>query len=218
MAYTYDYERPAVTVDVALLALKDAVLHALLIKRGHYPFEGMWALPGGFVDPKENLEEAALRELREETGVSGVRIEQFQTFGDPFRDPRTRIIAVVHYGLVRLADCNVNAGDDASDAQWFPAYLPPRMAFDHHKIIETLLDRVRFRVRHTPAVFELLPATFTIAQLAAALGACLNKTVPEAGVERHVAQLGILAKESGGYTLDKTATERVMHSMLLFPF
>jgi len=218
MSYTYEYERPAVTVDVALLALKDGILQALLIKRGNYPYEGMWALPGGFVNMKEDLEEAALRELREETGVTGVRIEQFQTFGDPFRDPRTRIIAVVHYGLVRLEECAVEAGDDASDARWFPAYDPPQMAFDHDTIITTLLERIRFRVRHTPAVFELLPETFAIAQLARALGACLNKAIPPEDVARHVNQLGILAKAGDGYRLDTAATERVMDSMVLFPF
>jgi len=218
MSYTYEYERPAVTVDVALLALKDGILQSLLIKRGNYPFEGMWALPGGFVNMKENLEEAALRELREETGVTGARIEQLQTFGDPFRDPRTRIIAVVHYGLVRLEDCAVKAGDDASDARWFPAHKPPRMAFDHDTILAMLLERVRFRVRHTPAVFELLPETFDIAQLAAALGACLNKAISPDDVEQHVNQLGILAKSAGGYRLDADAVKRIMDSMVLFPF
>jgi 8-oxo-dGTP diphosphatase len=218
MTYTYDYERPAVTVDVALLGLRDGVLQTLLIKRGHYPFEGMWALPGGFVDVKEDLEAAALRELQEETGVTGVKIEQFYTFGDPFRDPRTRIIAVVHYALVRLGDLTVKAGDDASDARWFPAYSPPQMAFDHDKVVQMLLNYLRFKVRHTAAVFELLPEILSIGQLAAAVGACLNKPIPVDEMDRHVAALGILRKTDAGYSLNKQALEPVMRNHALFPF
>src|SRR5215831_15346710 len=101
-AHGYDpskYERPSVTVDVVMMSLRQGDLHVLLIKRRSWPFEGMWAIPGGFVNMNESLETAAKRELGEETGVEDVYLEQLYTFGDPGRDPRTRVITVVYFAL-----------------------------------------------------------------------------------------------------------------------
>lgn len=219
MPYTYEYERPAVTVDALLLGLIDGALNVLLIRRKHYPYEGMWALPGGFVDMKEDLEAAALRELAEETGVTGVALKQFLAFGDPERDPRTRIIAVVHYALVLPERLAVRAGDDAADARWFPAYRLQQTAFDHDRIIEMMLERLRFEVRRTPAAFDLLPESFTAAQLAAALGACLNRKIAPKDAERRIAELGILTKNADdAYSVDSAAARRKAEAIALFPF
>ncbi len=219
MSYTYEYERPAVTVDILLLGLVGDVLNVLLIKRRHYPYEGMWALPGGFVDMQENLEEAALRELQEETGVTGVSLKQFRAFGDVGRDPRTRIVSVVYHALVRPEKSALAAGDDASDARWFPAYKLPQTAFDHDRIIEMMLDRLRFEVRHTLAVFDLLPEKFTVEQIASALGACLNKDVPPQVVKDRTAELKILSEQGEGlYRLDSEAAQRKSEALVLFPF
>lgn len=218
MSYTYEYERPAVTVDILLLGLVGDVLNVLLIKRGNYPYEGMWALPGGFVDMQENLEEAALRELQEETGVTGVSLKQFRAFGDVGRDPRTRIISVVYHALVRPEKSALTAGDDASDARWFPAYELLQTAFDHDRIIEMMLSRLRFEVRHTLAVFDLLPEKFTVEQIASALGACLNRDVPPRVVKDRTAELQILSEQGEGlYRVDVEAAQRKSETLVLFP-
>lgn len=137
-SFTYDYPRPAVTVDCVIFAQQDSPNKPsiLLIQRAHPPFEGMWALPGGFVDENETVEQAALRELEEETGVKNVHVHQFYTFSLPGRDPRGWTISIAHWAVVQLADCQVSAGDDAQQAQWFALDQLPALAFDHASIIE----------------------------------------------------------------------------------
>lgn len=132
--YVYEWPRPAVTVDVVIVtrAKKPRVL---LIRRKHEPFEGCWAIPGGFVDIDEPLDDAACRELFEETGVKVKHIEQLHTFGDPKRDPRGRNIAVAYIAQVNPADLRPCAGDDAAEVGWFSLARPPKLAFDHKHIL-----------------------------------------------------------------------------------
>lgn len=166
MAYTYEYPRPALTVDCVIFGLDEShQLKVLLIQRAHEPFEGQWALPGGFVDMDEGLEEAALRELEEETGVHDVFIEQLYTFGDPGRDPRGRVVSVAYYALVNLEEHPVSADSDARRVEWFQANRLPRLAFDHEKILQLAIARLRAKVRYQPIGFELLPEQFTLSQL-----------------------------------------------------
>ena len=166
MPYTYEYPRPSLTVDCVIFGLDDGQrLKVLLIERKLEPFQGEWALPGGFVDMKETLEEAALRELEEETGVRDVFIEQLYTFGDPDRDPRGRVISVAYYALVNLGLHELSASSDASKAEWFNINDIPKLAFDHQTIFETALSRLRAKVRYQPIGFELLPEKFTLTQL-----------------------------------------------------
>ncbi len=142
MAYTYDYPRPAVTVDCVVFLKEKKDVKVLLIRRGHYPFEGMWALPGGFVEMDETLEESAQRELQEETGLRNIALEQLHTFGNPGRDPRGRTVAVVHYGFATPENAKVKGGDDASDARWFSIEELPELAFDHEQIIRMALEKL----------------------------------------------------------------------------
>ena len=121
-AHHYDaskYERPSVTVDVVMMSLRQRDLQVLLVKRRSWPYEGMWAIPGGFVNMDESLETAAKRELQEETNVQDVYLEQLYTFGDPGRDPRTRVITVVYFALLDSERLQVKAGDDAANVGWF---------------------------------------------------------------------------------------------------
>jgi 8-oxo-dGTP diphosphatase len=141
-AYCYDHPRPALTVDVVVFARRRDRLEVLLIKRGREPFEGHWAFPGGFVDKDESLEDAAGRELLEETGLGGVHLEQIGAFGDPGRDPRGHTVTVVFAGMLD-EPALVNAADDASDAAWHSALHPPRLAFDHNKILSIAIHRAR---------------------------------------------------------------------------
>ncbi|MCB0572508.1 MAG: NUDIX hydrolase [Phaeodactylibacter sp.] len=166
MPYTYEYPRPALTVDCVIFGLEESSkLKVLLIQRAHDPFMGQWALPGGFVDMEEGLEEAALRELEEETGVRDVFIEQLYTFGDTERDPRGRVVSVAYFALVNLEKHPVNADSDAKRVEWFQIDQLPRLAFDHEKILQVAIARLRAKVRYQPIGFELLPEQFTLSQL-----------------------------------------------------
>lgn len=141
MIYTYAYPRPSVTVDVIIL--KDILTkpQLLLIERKHEPFKNKWALPGGFVDIDEEIEGAAYRELKEETFISEVNLEQFKTFGKIGRDPRGRIISIVYFGILEISGQEIKAGDDAKDLNWFDIENLPELAFDHREIIDLFLSK-----------------------------------------------------------------------------
>jgi len=165
MAHTYEYPRAALTVDCVVFGFDEGDLKLLLIQRGLEPFAGKWALPGGFVRVEESLDEAALRELQEETGVSKVYLEQLYTFGEPKRDPRERVVTVAYYALVKLSDYRIKGATDARNAAWFDINDLPRVAFDHEKIIDAALQRLKGKVQYEPLGFELLPPRFTLTQL-----------------------------------------------------
>jgi 8-oxo-dGTP diphosphatase len=168
-AETYDpahYERPSVTVDVVIFTLQERELHVLLVQRKHWPFEGRWAIPGGFINMDESLEQAARRELEEETGVRDIYLEQLYTFGNPRRDPRTRVISVAYIALVRADMQTLQVSDESTDVRWFPVrLLPGPLAFDHDHILATALERLRSKLEYTTLAFQLLPEYFSILEL-----------------------------------------------------
>lgn len=168
-AESYDvtrYERPSVTVDVVIFTLIARELHVLLVRRKRWPHEGRWAIPGGFVGMDESLEAAARRELEEETGVRDIYLEQLYTFGDPGRDPRTRVISVAYIALVRADKQKLRVSEESVDVRWFPvARLPGPLAFDHDAILATALARLRSKLEYTTLAFELLPEVFSIMEL-----------------------------------------------------
>lgn len=162
------YDRPSVTADIVLFSIIDSALKVLLIQRKAWPFEGSWALPGGFIRMDESLEEAAYRELAEETNVQQdeVYLEQLYTFGEPDRDPRMRVMTVAYFALVGADKIeSPRAGDDAANVSWFSAYDPPPMAFDHNQILEYAITRLRYKLEYTAVGFQLLPETFTLREL-----------------------------------------------------
>lgn len=137
MKYTYDYPRPAVTADIIILKTISNQQFVLLIKRKHHPFESIWALPGGFLEMDETLEETALRELQEETGIAGIELKQFHTFSKVNRDPRHRTITTVFIGYA-VGNISIVAGDDAANVKWFAIDELPPLAFDHREVMEML--------------------------------------------------------------------------------
>ena len=165
MSYEYEYPHPAVTVDVVVFTIENDDLKVLLIERDLEPFEGEWALPGGFVDIDESLGDAAKRELKEETGVSANVLEQYYTFGRPDRDPRERIITVAYYALVRSDQLSLAAGDDARDAQLFSTVDLPALAGDHESIFRVAKQRVTERLNDAFFAFRILPKAFTMYEL-----------------------------------------------------
>lgn len=167
MNHTYQYPRAALTVDCVVFGFDDGsgALQVLLIRRGIAPFKDHWALPGGFVRVEETLDEAARRELAEETNLSTVFLEQLYTFGTVDRDPRERVVSVAYYALTKPADHTTAASTDAAEARWFPVSDVPALAFDHATILNAALTRLRGKLRYEPIGFELLPPKFTLTQL-----------------------------------------------------
>jgi len=143
MKYTYEYPRPAATADIVLLSSIDGKQYVLLIERKFPPLEGMWALPGGFMNMDETLEETAIRELNEETGITDVHLEQFHTFSKVNRDPRHRTITTVFIGTIDLNTAKAVAGDDASKVKWFRIDELPPLAFDHSVVLEMVKQSYR---------------------------------------------------------------------------
>ena len=193
MAYTYEFPRPRLTVDCVIFGLDESSrLKVLLIKRGHDPYMGKWALPGGFVDMDEPLEEAALRELREKTSISDVFIEQLYTVGSPNRDPRGRVVTIVYFALINLAAHKISADSDTQDVRWFPSDELPRLAFDHKDIMETAIQRLRGKVQYQPIGFELLPDEFTLTQLQNLYTTILGKELNKRNFRTKILKMDIL--------------------------
>ena len=170
----------------------EQTLNVLLIERGIAPFKGLYALPGGFVRSEETLEQAAFRELFEETGTKNVYLEQLYTFGDPHRDPRGRVVTVAYYALVPTDKSPLLAGTDAAAAGWYPVFALPPLAFDHGKIVEYAVDRLRNKLEYTNVGFQLLPTKFTLSALQALHEAILGKPLDKRNFRRKVLGLGLV--------------------------
>jgi 8-oxo-dGTP diphosphatase len=192
MAVSYQYPRPALTVDSVVFGIDAQDLKVLLIKRALDPFAGKWALPGGFVRVGETLDAAVRRELAEETGLEKVFLEQLYTFGDPGRDPREHTVSVAYYALVRLSDHRVRAATDAREAQWHSTMKTPRLAFDHTEILGVARERLRAKVRYQPIGFELLPSKFTLTHLQRMYEIVLGRELDKRNFRKKVLSLGVL--------------------------
>jgi 8-oxo-dGTP diphosphatase len=179
-------------VDAVVFGLDDQELKVLLIQRDVEPFLGKWALPGGFVRVGESLEEAVLRELREEAGISDVFLEQLYTFGAVNRDPRERVVTVAHYALVKLSDHRVKAATDARDAAWFAVPEATGLPFDHDRILATALERLKNKVRYQPIGFELLPLQFTLSQLQRLYETILEKPLDKRNFRKKILSMDFL--------------------------
>jgi len=205
-----DYPHPSVTVDVVIFTLREDDLQALLIKRRHPPGEGTWAIPGGFVEIGESLEEAALRELEEETGVRDVYLEQLYTFGDPRRAPRGHIITVAYFALVPAVAIDPRAGSDAAATGWWSVYDLPPLAFDHTDILAYALQRLRYKLEYTAVGFEFLPETFTLSELQTAYEIILGEGLDKRNFRRKILSANIIEK-TGQYRSGEGRPARLYH-------
>lgn len=184
----------ALTVDAIVFGYsKTDGVTVLLIQRKYPPYAGQWALPGGFVQPKESLEEAVRRELAEETGIEVDYLEQLYTFGDPDRDPRRRVVSIAYFALVKSSRYQqLKASTDAGDAGWFPIASLPRLAFDHRQIVNTAIERVRAKIRYQPIGFELLDRKFPFADLENLYAALLDREIDRRNFAKKIRALNIL--------------------------
>lgn len=193
--YQYKYPRAALTADLAVFGFDGRQLYILLIERGGEPYRGSWALPGGFLEMDETIEQCAARELREETGVEDIFLEQFHVYSDVNRDPRERVVTVAFVALVRKSDLSLVAGDDARRAGWFELEALPPLAFDHNKIIADARRHLQLLLRERPVGFRLLDEKFSIAELQRLYEQINEKTYDRRNFARKFSQSRVLRDE-----------------------
>jgi 8-oxo-dGTP diphosphatase len=196
MVYTYRYPHPAVTTDIVIFTIRQDELKILLIKRALPPYPKMWALPGGFVNLEESLEEGARRELEEETGVREVYLEQLYTFGEPNRDPRERVITVAYYALVPSDEIDIQAGSDAEGVSWFGMHELPRLAFDHEAILDMAHERLRAKLDYSTIAFQFMPKSFTLSELQHVYEVILREPVDKRNFRKRILALDLI-EETG---------------------
>lgn len=190
------FARPSVTVDIVIFALVDNDLQVLLIKRTHAPYANMWAIPGSFIQIDESLEDAAVRALADETGVTDVYMEQLYTFGEPTRDPRTRVITVAYFALVPYSFIQYQSKSHATETAWFSVFNLPALGFDHAYILDYALTRLRYKLEYSSVGFQLLPDVFTLTELQKAYEIILGEQLDKRNFRRKILSAEIL-EETG---------------------
>jgi 8-oxo-dGTP diphosphatase len=216
-----------VTVDIVIFTIRSGALKVLLVRRAAAPFHGQFAIPGGFVLEDEDLDQAAFRELREETGVADVYLEQLYSFGDVGRDPRGRVITVAYFALIS-ADRPLRAGTDAAEAKWWAMDQLPTLAFDHAGILNYALGRLRNKLEYTTVGFQLLPEKFTLTELQEVYETILGKQLDKRNFRRKLSLLKILKplpeyrrgsqRPAQLYRFVAARFEKLKDKGILFPF
>lgn len=180
------------TVDAVVFGYESGNISVLLVKRKYKPYQGSWALPGGFVLENENLEQAVERELSEETGVKINYLEQLYTFGDLNRDPRGRVVSVTYFGLVKPNAFKLTASTDAQKAEWFNIQRLPKLAFDHKKIIKIAIERLQSKITYEPLGFELLDKKFPFSDLEKLYTTLLGREIDRRNFKKKITSLKVL--------------------------
>lgn len=180
------------TVDAVVFGYEEGNISVLLIKRKYEPFKGNWAIPGGFVLQDESLEEAVQRELKEETGIEINYLEQLYTFGDPNRDPRSRVVSVAYFGLIKPSAFKVFASTDAEEVQWFNINDIPSLSFDHEEILNLAIQRLQGKITYEPIGFELLDSKFPFSDLEKLYSTLLGRPVDRRNFRKKILNLNIL--------------------------
>ena len=196
MPFTYRYPHPAVTIDIVIFTIRQDELKVLLIKRALPPHRNQWALPGGFIKLEESLEEGAKRELQEETGVTGVYLEQLYTFGRPDRDPRERVITVAYYALIPSDELEPKAASDAENVSWFGLKELPDLAFDHKEILKMAHQRLIAKLDYSTIAFQFMPKDFTLSELQHVYEVILREQIDKRNFRKRILSLNLI-KETG---------------------
>jgi len=191
----HKFEKPSVTTDIIIFTVQNNELKVLLVKRKFEPFKDMWAIPGGFVKIDESLENAAKRKLEEETGVKNIYLEQLYTYGDPKRDSRGRVVTIAYMALVNSENIKLKAITDVSDAQWLSIKKIPQLAFDHKKILDYSLKRLKWKFEYTTVAFSLLSREFAISQIQKLYETVFNKKFDKRNFAKKIISLNILKEE-----------------------
>ncbi len=195
-SYCYRYPHPAVTTDAVIFTITEGQLKILLIKRALDPYKYSWAIPGGFLELGEDLEECARRELKEETGLDNIFLEQLYTFGKPGRDPRERVITVAYYAIAPDVNMEPTAASDAAEAAWFPIDQLPQLAFDHDEIIAMAHNRLIYNLDCSTIAFQFLPETFTLSEVQSVYEIIQNRGLDKRNFRKSITASGLI-EETG---------------------
>ncbi len=180
------------SVDAVVFGYESGTISVLLIKRKYDPFKGKWAIPGGFVLENESLEEAVERELKEETGIEIDYLEQLYTFGNPKRDPRSRVVSVAYFGIIKPSVFKIFASTDAEEVQWFKITELPSLSFDHEEILQLAIARLQGKITYEPIGFELLDTKFPFSDLEKLYTTLLGRTIDRRNFRKKILSLNIL--------------------------
>ncbi|QXP54599.1 NUDIX hydrolase [Cellulophaga sp. HaHa_2_95] len=180
------------SVDAVVFGYESGTISVLLIKRKYEPFKGKWAIPGGFVLEEESLEEAVARELKEETGIAINYLEQLYTFGQPKRDPRSRVVSVAYFGLIKPSAFKILAATDAEEVQWFKITELPSLSFDHEAILQMAITRLQGKITYEPIGFELLDTKFPFSDLEKLYATLLGRAIDRRNFRKKMLSLNIL--------------------------
>ncbi|MCP3671301.1 MAG: NUDIX hydrolase [Gammaproteobacteria bacterium] len=189
--YHYSYPHPAITTDIVVFTISDGGLKLLLIKRGQEPYQGSWALPGGFLEPNEGLSECAQRELREETGLKDIYLEQLCTFGEPERDPRERVVSIAYLALMPTPE-QPEAASDAVAAIWYSLDDLPALAFDHADIIALARKRLLSKLNYSSIALQFLPDTFTLSELQKVYEIVGSEQLDKRNFRKQITSMGVI--------------------------
>jgi len=218
-----------VAVDVVVFAIRRGRLEALLVRRANDPYRGRWALPGGFVEAREDLEAAARRELREETGLADLHLEQLYTFGDPKRDPRGRVISAAYLAVAPPGKSAARAGSDAAAVAFHAARQPPAIAFDHAAVLAKAVDRLRTKSEYSTLPLRLLDSPFTLSELQRVYEVLLERPLDKRNFRKKMLALEALEETRGFrregahrpaklYRLSPRSPNLLKEKGILFPF
>lgn len=191
-----DYERPAVTVDLVIFTVNEHMLKIMLVKRAENPFADCWSIPGGFLKAGESLDDAALRVLKQKTGMENVYVEQLYTFGDPKRDPRTRVITVTYFALIPWKDLVQPESDKVTDLTWVSVDQLPKLAFDHQEIVKYAIQRLRAKASYSNIVYGLMPRQFRLSELQNIYEIIINDKLDKRNFRKRMLATGLL-QETG---------------------
>lgn len=191
-----DYEQPAVTVDLVIFTVNDDMLKIMLVKRAEDPFADCWSIPGGFLKTGESLQDAALRVLKEKTGMKNVYMEQLYTFGDPNRDPRTRVITVAYFALIPWKNLVQPESDKVTDLTWVSVDRLPKLAFDHKEIVQYAVQRLRAKASYSNIVYGLMARQFRLSELQTIYEIIINDKLDKRNFRKRMLATGLL-QETG---------------------
>ncbi len=187
-----EYELPGITTDLVIFTINQNSLKAMLVKRATPPFEGCWSIPGGFLKRGESLEESAQRVLIEKTGVKNVYMEQLYTFGDPKRDPRSRVITIAYFALIPWESLKQPESKKIMDITWTSMDRLPKMAFDHKEIMNAAVQRLRAKVSYSNIVYGLMPAQFRLSELQNIYEVIINDKLDKRNFRKRMLATGLL--------------------------
>jgi 8-oxo-dGTP diphosphatase len=207
----------SLTVDVVLFTIEDKALKILLIERSKEPFQGVRALPGGFVHEGETTEDTARRILRDKAGVEDIYIEQLYTFDKLGRDPRGQIVSVTYFALAPREKISFNLNEKSQDPQFFPVHRLPRIAFDHKDIIEYSRKRLQSKVEYTNAAYSLLPQHFTLSQLQQMYEIILDQKLDKRNFQKKYLQLDLISPTKKMFTGGRQRPARLYEFKLKKP-